>query len=426
MPELLRHSMIPVVDGAVKFPSWTETKRAPTGNVSHNERVRMAINRIQPNLRDRLFNLFTNYPEFGPFSNKHWSEDTAFSRYDSLESLHDEIHIEVGDGGHLYFIQYSAFDPIFFLHHTMADRILALWQRLHPESWVPQQVITSPSFTISNGTEVNTTTPLAPFYSNANGDFWTSETARYTEAFGYTYAEVQGLSGAADWETSQRNQARLSATINQLYGTSSMSTILRNRRRSFEQESRPSWFKGLFTRRNSQGATSVLGRASLSTADLDEPFPAMYAKPICYTEWLANIRADNEALNGSFSICFFLGDPPDDFTMWKFAENFVGTMGVFSMNHSGSNNRISGTVPLTSSIAKAVTPATLKALTVDEIQEYLMENLQFRVLDTLGEVNPKQVGGLCIDVMSSEVAAASHDRELPQWGSVEKRFILFC
>jgi tyrosinase len=31
-------------------------------------------------------------------------------------------------------VTYAAFDPIFMLHHTMVDRIFAMWQKLNPDS----------------------------------------------------------------------------------------------------------------------------------------------------------------------------------------------------------------------------------------------------------------------------------------------------
>lgn len=37
----------------------------------------------------------------------------------SVEQIHDQIHTIVGgDGGHMSYIPWAAFDPIFWLHHT--------------------------------------------------------------------------------------------------------------------------------------------------------------------------------------------------------------------------------------------------------------------------------------------------------------------
>lgn len=62
-----------------------------------------------------MYQIFTSTPDYAPFSN------TGFfngSYYNSLENLHNAIHALVGGGGHMSYIAYSSFDPIFWLHHT--------------------------------------------------------------------------------------------------------------------------------------------------------------------------------------------------------------------------------------------------------------------------------------------------------------------
>jgi tyrosinase len=44
--------------------------------------------------------------------------DKNNKQYDSLEAIHNDIHGYVGNGGHMGEVAYSAFDPIFWLHHT--------------------------------------------------------------------------------------------------------------------------------------------------------------------------------------------------------------------------------------------------------------------------------------------------------------------
>lgn len=49
-------------------------------------------------------NLLENYPTYSHFSNEAWYPDDAGS-YDSLESLHDQIHGLVGtNGGHMAYV----------------------------------------------------------------------------------------------------------------------------------------------------------------------------------------------------------------------------------------------------------------------------------------------------------------------------------
>lgn len=55
-------------------------------------------------------NLFITYPEYGNFSNKGWIPGTPGS-YDSLESLHDQLHGLLGSGGHMSIVS----DPLYFV-----------------------------------------------------------------------------------------------------------------------------------------------------------------------------------------------------------------------------------------------------------------------------------------------------------------------
>ena len=47
-----------------------------------------------------------------------------------LEDLHNQVHVWVG--GTMSEIPVAAFDPIFWAHHTMIDRLWALWQQANP------------------------------------------------------------------------------------------------------------------------------------------------------------------------------------------------------------------------------------------------------------------------------------------------------
>jgi tyrosinase len=56
-----------------------------------------------------------------------------------LEQVHDSIHIWVG--GTMAEIPFAAYDPIFFAHHAMIDRIWRLWQLRHPTAGVPAELL---------------------------------------------------------------------------------------------------------------------------------------------------------------------------------------------------------------------------------------------------------------------------------------------
>jgi tyrosinase len=59
-----------------------------------------------------------------------------------LEELHNNVHMWVGGNkGHMGDIQLAAFDPIFWAHHTMIDRVWRMWQLRHPQAGVPSSLL---------------------------------------------------------------------------------------------------------------------------------------------------------------------------------------------------------------------------------------------------------------------------------------------
>ena len=62
-----------------------------------------------------------------------------FTFQTQLESLHDGIHMWVG--GTMGSIGSSAYDPIFWAHHTMIDRAWYLWQLRHPGARLPDNYL---------------------------------------------------------------------------------------------------------------------------------------------------------------------------------------------------------------------------------------------------------------------------------------------
>jgi tyrosinase len=60
----------------------------------------------------------------------------------ALEGLHDRVHVWTGGrNGHMRHIPFAAFDPIFWAHHTMIDRIWRLWQLKHQNVGPPAEIL---------------------------------------------------------------------------------------------------------------------------------------------------------------------------------------------------------------------------------------------------------------------------------------------
>ena len=58
--------------------------------------------------------------------------DTFSTFTGHLEQLHDQVHIWVG--GTMREVPVAAYDPLFWAHHVMIDRLWAIWQQSHPGS----------------------------------------------------------------------------------------------------------------------------------------------------------------------------------------------------------------------------------------------------------------------------------------------------
>jgi tyrosinase len=62
-----------------------------------------------------------------------------FSSFTSkLEDYHGMVHVYVG--GHMGDIPFAAYDPIFWAHHCMIERLWRMWQLRHPQASFPENV----------------------------------------------------------------------------------------------------------------------------------------------------------------------------------------------------------------------------------------------------------------------------------------------
>jgi len=68
------------------------------------------------------------------------SEWASFS--DRLEDLHDRVHGWVG--GDMGDLTTAAYDPVFFAHHCMIDRIWYLWQLAYGNGGIPRDLLDLP------------------------------------------------------------------------------------------------------------------------------------------------------------------------------------------------------------------------------------------------------------------------------------------
>ncbi|KAI4228600.1 MAG: hypothetical protein L6R40_008111 [Gallowayella cf. fulva] len=110
-------------------------------------------------LHSLTYQLLTQQPNYGIFSNTRYNDGRDTGRYNSIENMHNAIHMLVGNGGHMSNIPYSSFDPIFWLHHANTDRLFALWQAVYLDSHFTSQISAFPTYTTDAGKTEDATTP---------------------------------------------------------------------------------------------------------------------------------------------------------------------------------------------------------------------------------------------------------------------------
>ncbi|MCJ1361156.1 hypothetical protein MMC16_000253 [Acarospora aff. strigata] len=329
-------------------------------------------------LRTLTYQLLVQQSNYASFSNTGY-QDGRGGLYNSLENMHNSIHGLVGNGGHMGNVPYSAFDPIFWLHHANVDRLFAIWQAIYPNSFVTSQRNALGTFTAAPGGVENVDTALTPFHGTSPGQIYTSTTARYTKTFGYTYPEV------VDWGVdSTQLSANVRTKLNALYNP-----------------------KGTISKRDTNTTTTT---KTNSTAN---------------HQYFVNIRVDKTALNStSFFIHFFLGPFSDKPSTWSYDPALAGSHTIFASSSScslqaGSSTTVYGQIPLTHSLANAVSSGILRDLSPSEVIPLLTKSLQWRVQQfDDSAVDAKLLPSLQVNVVGQEVKPAAKQSDFPAFGEV--------
>lgn len=110
---------IPNWEHDIDWTEWSSTKRAPPSRnlnaTSRNEVLARNLDRNRNNIQARIYNMLTTEHNYLRMSND-------LSKGDSLENIHGNIHNTVGGSGagrgHMWYPKFSAFDPVFMMHHA--------------------------------------------------------------------------------------------------------------------------------------------------------------------------------------------------------------------------------------------------------------------------------------------------------------------
>ncbi|PVF95429.1 Di-copper centre-containing protein [Serendipita vermifera] len=465
------------------WESWQSTLRWPTArNASGHSNPTALESNLQNNrltIRDRTYNLLSQATTYEAFSNDGYlgpRTDPKF--FDSLESIHNSIHGLTGSSGHMGYVDYAAFDPVFWLHHCNVDRLLTIWQALNPKAWVVPRANPAGTFTEPRGTVENEQSPLTPFWKE-NGVFWTSATARDTRTFNYTYPEL------AKWAslTPEEKSARLRTDVNTLYGKSApfaalspelfqpaaaaavakpaqkvvqavpasvsaaavkaanIATATAQKVASAVPASASNVASSAASTATGAATTAAHGIAAIVPASVSvaasksaefTDFSAAGGSTVQdhkhYLEWIANITVEKYATKSSFFVYIFLGDFNPDPTKWGEDPNLVGTHVIFAnnMDFTGcercrdaaeQHKLVTGTIPLTGAIGDRLGIDRLLSLGPDQIVPYLQRELHWRIQKSDGTVVERaDIPSLKVAVAHFTVQIPDTITQFPTWG----------
>ncbi|KAF2732817.1 tyrosinase [Polyplosphaeria fusca] len=394
------NSLPPEIGGG-PWGNWPITLRRPVGNPtrSNNDQVHAEMTKARVSLRDRVYYLFLSKASWGFASTSAIGARTQVSSRDSFESIHDAVHGTVGgpSGGTMYYLDYSAFDPIFWLHHTNIDRLLAMYQQNTPNTWVANGVINHPMAQWNQGESKNEQSPLKPFTKNTRGDYYNSVEVKNTRTLGYFYADA----------------------------------------------SSPQAMRNAVNGKYSGGRNGLRKRTSSSSLPTGQYDGRAIQAGDYHT--VLSIVADKFALEGSYTVHCTLGPaagnstsnttapytnstaPYSNSTDEEYAPNYVGGYTVFGGHGNAapsSNHSVplltEGCLPLTTALMGAEAAGTIKSLHPDDIEAYLTQNLHYTVVGLGGaEIPADEIPNFHVYVQSAPLTPASGD-EFPSVGEYTK------
>jgi tyrosinase len=242
---------------------------------------------------------------------------------------------------------------------------------------------------------------LAPFHSDNFSTFYTSDTARSTRPFGYTYPEL------VDWNiNSTELAAGVRASVNALYNP----------------------YAGNKTLNGKPGSIASRGAdVAQSFGDVTFEMAKELGVNNLEMQWSINIQLQRFAFSTAFAIHFFIGDPPADSSSWPAAPNLIGSHGQFiPANVSllypwGSPAGLQqGEISLTHTLAAGVARGLLVDLKPASVLPLLAQSLNWRARAADGcEIDVDSLADLSIAVGSRQVQPAATESEFPIYGETQ-------
>ncbi|KAF2874672.1 hypothetical protein BDV95DRAFT_296302 [Massariosphaeria phaeospora] len=309
----------------------------------------------------------------------------------TLENMHGWMHGSIGgfedeplnnkNPGHMWPVQFSAYEPLFMLHHANVDRIFALWQAIHPSLWLDPSSTGQQNKFLAANTLVDATTPLLPFYKTSS-TFWTTNDVRNTTALGYAYPETQSW----NYASADDYGAAVNATIARLYVSSARDRL-----------------EGTGSGETAGDATRLLSGEGT------------------FTDWTINVEAAQGEMPPTFRVQFAL--------VGEFSSDKVTDVGVWNIlmpsdHHARTHTKrptgkrassleptLKGWVSLTESLLDVILEGGLDTLDAADVVPYLKEKLTWKVYAGDGSLISRtslSLASLSVEVVSSEAYIPSN------------------
>ncbi|KAG7405290.1 hypothetical protein LZL87_006534 [Fusarium oxysporum] len=318
---------------------------------------------------------------WGQFASTKWTYEgygNSMNGFLSLEYIHNNVHNIVGGSdfktgvGHMSDVPVAAFDPIFWLHHTQIDRLLAIWQSLYPKLWWDKAE--------PGQGNVPDETPhdlLYPFHDKSkpypadpkeDKDFWTAEKCRDWTVFNYQYDDLMELSQKALGPKGDLNEEKFKKLL-----------------QAYIHKTYP--------------CAEHLIRDIKENQDVHVPAGLKPNVPNIsdgsWKDYIINVKYDRYALDGqSYTIKFFLGGPEDQDETHYEPQNFVGSVYTFGGGSRKTRDSCSNckTQAEAGVLSCAQVPLTIQLLhhtidcvrdhpidTFDDVEDYLKLHLRWKI-----------------------------------------------
>ncbi|KIV99429.1 uncharacterized protein PV09_08861 [Verruconis gallopava] len=412
--------------GGAPWINWPDTVRCPDSSTSGSD-LNTMVNNIQSaftNIQALTYKMLLNCAQW-----EEMADDSAATSSEGcsagLESIHDQVHMNIGGNGHMGDLGHAGFDPAFWLHHANVDRLLALWQIAQDKTWFSPGLSGVATYTTPANEQVDGTSPLTPFYKDASSQtFWTPNEVEDWTTFGYTYPEVMnGLS---------TDKSSVISAINSLYGTQTIPPVNSGSSSSSSSSSAiPSATPSSPSKLTNSSISSTPASAaasskpssgsssgSTSLTPLPSNLPSLLTPSGRTFDWSCSIVAERMGLGCSFFVYIFFGDVPADSSTWGSASNLVGSHGFFASTTMTATSGwlSSGSVALTPALVEQIAVGKLKSLDASVVEPFLHQKLNWAVKKVNGEVvDASSVPGLEITVVLTKLVPPASSNSAPTW-----------